>query len=128
MNGATSTANVAAALFLPPNNNTSPVSSRDRRTDRKATDPGDEGALAAAQAAVSRSLGESGFVDITEPVTQSLTMSRDLPPAQDEIGDLKPGALESLISVVKGQMTANAELSVQGQAHVRPDAAVTLLT
>ncbi len=84
--------------------------------------------MAAAQAEVSRNLGELGFVDITAPVTQSLAMSRDLPPAQEEIGDLKPGALESLISLVKGQITANAELSVQGQAHVRPDAAMTLLT
>ncbi len=128
MNGATSTTDVAAALRLPPNHSTSPVSSSNRRTERKTTDSGEDGALAAAQAAVSRSLGKSGFVDITASLAQSLAMSRDLPPAQEDIGDLRPGALESLISVIKTQITANAELSVQGQAHVRPDAAVTLLT
>jgi hypothetical protein len=128
MNGATSTTNVAAVLRLPPNNSTSPPPSGGRRTERKAADSGKEGALAAAQAAVSRTLGESGFVDITAPFMESLTVGRNLPPIQEEIGDLKPGALEDLVSALRRQIATNAERSVQSQARVRPDAAVTLLT
>ncbi len=126
MNGATSTTNVAAELRAPPNHRSLPPSG-DRRTERKAADSNEPGALATAQAAVSQTLGESGFIDITAPFAENLTVGRNSRPVQQDIDDLKPGALADLISAIREQITTSAELSVQSQAHVRPEAAVTLL-
>ena len=126
MNGATSTTNVAAVLRAPPSNRSLPPSG-DQRTERKVADSHEPGALATAQAAVSQTLGESGFIDITAPFTENLTVGRNSRPVQQDIDDLKPGALADLISAIRERITTSAELSVQSQARVRPDAAVTLL-
>ena len=128
MNGASGTTSVAAARGLPPNKGVSVAPSGGRRTEREGADSGHDGALAIAQAAVSESLGESGFVDITAPLTTRVTGSRQSSPTQEEAGDLQPGALEGLVLAIKMRITADAEQSVQGQAHIRPEAAVALLT
>jgi len=84
--------------------------------------------LAVGRRTLAESLSSSGFVDLAASLQENFTMCLKYQPPSVEIGDLKPGALRDLVSWVKSKIAARAQRSVQAQAHVRPEAAVKLLT
>jgi hypothetical protein len=127
MNGAEGIADVTRivrAPCTPPNSLSTPDPPR---AGPAAVEPGGDGALAAADKALTRILAGSGFVDITAPFAESFTTNLRYRPVEAELDDLKPGALAELMALVRSQGVADPDRTLQAQAQVAPQAAAKLL-
>jgi hypothetical protein len=127
MNGAQSVTGVAGALPLLPGHGHSP-SSGYPQAQRGALHVRADGPLTTAKKALAKSLRGSGFIDPTASLQENFATYLAYRAAEAERGDLQPGALQNLVSWIRNKVAAEAERSVQAQAHIRPEAAVRLLT
>lgn len=128
MDGAKGTTSVAAVLHQPRGYSSSMPSSGRPRPERESHNTGVDGPLAAAKKMLAQSLSRSGFIDPTASLQENFAMYLRYHVAEAESGDLKPGALRNLVFWLMSQVAADAERSAQAQAHVSPEAAVTVLT
>lgn len=85
------------------------------------------GALAAADEALNQVLDGAGFVDITAPFAESFAACIDYHPAETQVSETTPGALEQLMASLTSGLAAEPDRSVQTQARVPPEDAVRLL-
>jgi hypothetical protein len=86
------------------------------------------GALTSALQAVSRALASAGFVNITGQMRENLQVFLNRSPIDAISEDLKLDFLKQLASWVASKMIENPNVGEQAQAHVQPQAAVSLLT
>lgn len=86
------------------------------------------GALAKARGAVRQAMASAGFVNIAGKILENFKASLECPARGMEVEDLTPGVLEELIAWVADRIAARSDQAIQAQAHVRPEAAIKLLT
>jgi hypothetical protein len=127
MFGASTTTGVAKTFCPPVGHHSSHLSSDADPAQGESIDSGEGGALASARKAVSRALQSSGFLDIAAPFDVSLAAHLQYHPAETEAGDLSPGVLNELMSLLKTSIAANPEQGLEMQTRVRPERAVRLL-
>jgi hypothetical protein len=127
MNGASTTTGVAESLCRPVVHNRSRLSFDADPAERKPVNPGQDGALACAEKALSEALGSSGFLDVTAPFDESFMMRLNYHPIEGQIEDPRPGVLEELLSLLKSEIAADPKQTRDVQARVPAEAAVRLL-
>jgi len=88
---------------------------------------GATGPLTSAKKALSQALGNTGFVNVVGRLNENFDTYLNRRPVDMEIEDLKPGMLVDVAAWVAAELAANADRALQGQARVRPEAAVKLL-
>jgi len=104
-----------------------PPSSEARPVRQNVADPGGNGALATADQALGRLLGNSGFVDISAPFYESFTAGLRYQPVGPDDEDGKPGTLQQLVAAIDRLIAADPDESANAQARVPPRRAVRLL-
>jgi hypothetical protein len=88
----------------------------------------EEGALAQARNTVRQAMGDCGFVNVAGKVLDNFKLFLKGPPVGQEVEQLSPSVLDELVAWVAGCIAAKADEATKAQAHVRPEAAVKLLT
>jgi hypothetical protein len=127
MIGASTAIGVAGSVYPPAGRDNSHPSQETRQASRKPPEPKRSGALASAADALSQFISNSGFIDITASFWDSFARCLHYQPARMHFGDLEPGALKEITTLVKRNLTADPEQTLAAQARVRPAAALKLL-
>jgi hypothetical protein len=96
--------------------------------DGSSDDSDDKGALSAARSRLTQELGSAGFVDPAGGLLDNFRAVLGHHPVEMDIDDLRPGLLSELSEWVASVLEGTPEQAVDAQAHVRPQAAIKLLT
>lgn len=91
-------------------------------------DSDDKGALSAARTRLTQELSSSGFVDPGGGLLANFKAVLDHHPVEMDMEDLRPGLLSELSEWVASVLEGAPDQAVNGQARVRPQAAIKLLT